>query len=116
MTDQNNVKEVFTQEDIQKNKNMGIIAYIIFFVPLLVDGAKDSPYVKFHVNQGLLLVLGYVILGIGGFILAFIPFIGPLIVFACYIALIIFHLISLIGAANGQAKKLPLVGDIRLIK
>ncbi len=112
MTDQNNVKEVFTQEDIQKNKSMGIIAYIIFFVPLLVDGAKDSPYVKFHVNQGLLLVLGYIALSIIGVI----PILGWIISFVGWIALVVIHIITLIGAANGQAKKLPLVGDIRLIK
>jgi len=37
---------------------MGVIAYIIFFVPLLTDSKKD-PFVKYHVKQGLsLFILG----------------------------------------------------------
>ena len=112
MSDQNNVKEVFTQEDIEKNKGMGIIAYIIFFVPLLVDGAKDSPYVKFHVNQGLLILIGYIAVSFIGVI----PILGLILGFVGWIALIVIHIMMIIAAANGQAKKLPLAGDIKLIK
>ncbi|WZL80290.1 hypothetical protein QBE53_10785 [Vallitaleaceae bacterium 9-2] len=112
MSENNNVKELFTQEDIQKNKGMAILAYIIFFVPLLVDGAKDSPFVKFHVNQGLLLVLGYLALSVIGMV----PILGWIISVLGWLVLVVIHLITLIGAANGQAKKLPLVGDIKLIK
>lgn len=112
MSENNNVKELFTQEDIQKNKGMAILAYIIFFVPLLVDGAKDSPFVKFHVNQGLLLVLGYLALSVIGMV----PILGWIISVLGWLVLVVIHLITLIGAANGQAKKLPLIGDIKLIK
>lgn len=112
MSENNNVKELFTQEDIQKNKGMAILAYIIFFVPLLVDGAKDSPFVKFHVNQGLLLVLGYLALSVIGMV----PILGWIISVLGWLVLVVIHLITLIGAANGQAKKLPLLGDIKLIK
>ena len=31
---------------------MAIIAYILFFVPLLTGDRKKSPFVKFHTNQG----------------------------------------------------------------
>ena len=41
-------------EDADKNKVMGILAYVIFLVPLIV--AKDSPFAKYHTNQGLALV------------------------------------------------------------
>jgi len=35
----------------QKNTAMGIIAYIVFFVPLLTS-SKNDPFVKYHVKQG----------------------------------------------------------------
>ena len=41
---------VISSKDIEKNKIMAVLAYIIFLIPLLA--AKDSPFAKFHTNQG----------------------------------------------------------------
>ena len=54
--------QVFTQEDIDKNKTYAALVYIIFFIPLLA--AKDSAFGKFHVNQGLVLLIGAIIVQI----------------------------------------------------
>ncbi|NIR47464.1 hypothetical protein GWO43_04305, partial [candidate division KSB1 bacterium] len=48
------------QQDGAHNTAMAIIAYIIFFVPLLTD-ARDDPFVKYHVKQGLVLFLSWVV-------------------------------------------------------
>ena len=42
--------------DAEQNKMMAILSYIIFFIPLITGDHKKSPFVKFHVNQGTLLV------------------------------------------------------------
>ena len=44
-------------EDADKNKIFGILAYlgILCLIPILV--AKDSPFAKYHANQGLVLFL-----------------------------------------------------------
>ncbi|NLA78908.1 MAG: hypothetical protein GX845_05135, partial [Erysipelothrix sp.] len=44
-------QEMFTQEDIEKNKTMAGLAYLIFFLPLVA--APESKFGKFHANQGL---------------------------------------------------------------
>ena len=40
----------FEQADIDNNKTMAGLAYIIFFLPLLV--CPQSKYARFHANQG----------------------------------------------------------------
>ena len=55
------VEEVQTSpEDAEQNKGMAIIAYLVFFVPLITGDYKKSPFVKFHTNQGTLLAIAAV--------------------------------------------------------
>jgi uncharacterized membrane protein len=100
------------QSDAEKNKWMGVIAYFIFFVPLLVD--KDSEFGKFHANQGLNLLLLSLAVGIVGTI---IPIIGWLIILPIGgIFCLVLAIMGIINAINGKTKELPLIGRIRLIK
>jgi hypothetical protein len=41
---------VFDQADIEKNKTMAGLAYLLFFLPLVA--CPDSPFGRFHANQG----------------------------------------------------------------
>jgi len=43
----------------EKNTGMAIVAYILFFIPLLTDAKKD-PFVKYHVKQGLVIFLAWI--------------------------------------------------------
>lgn len=106
---------VFTQEDIDANKSMGIVAYFIFFIPLLVESSKNSPYAKFHVNQGLLIVLAAIAVNVIG-TLTTIILIGFLILPLGGIAVFILWVIGLMNAINGVAKPLPFIGQFTLIK
>jgi uncharacterized membrane protein len=102
----------FTQEDIEQNKVISLLAYILFFIPLLA--AKDSAFAKFHANQGLVLLL----LGISISIVAsVIPIIGWFIIgpFGT-IFVIVLAIIGIINALNGKAKPLPLIGGITILK
>lgn len=100
-------KIVCDPQDIEKNKVYAILAYIgiLFLVPLLA--AKDSPYAKFHTNQGLVLFLLEVILSV----VWWIPFLGLL-----WIAVVVFAIMGIINAAQGECKPLPIIGEIQLIK
>jgi len=40
---------------------MAILAYILFFIPLLTD-SKNDPYVKYHIKQGLVLFIGGILI------------------------------------------------------
>lgn len=89
-----------------KNITMAIIAYIAFFIPLLTD-AKNDPFVKFHVKQGLVLFIGWVVLGVIG---SFAWGLGP-IISLLDLGLSILMLIGILSAAKGEEKPLPLIGQ-----
>lgn len=101
----------FDVEDIEKNKTIAGLAYIIFFLPLLV--CPDSKFARYHANQGLLLlILGVV----GSFILGMIPIIGWIILPLFSILVFVLAIIGLINGLNGKVKELPIIGKYRLLK
>lgn len=98
--------------DLEKNKTMGILAYIIFFLPLL--SAKDSPFAMYHANQGLLLLLTGIGVSVVG---AAIPFLGWFIIGPLgSIFVLVLFVLGIINAVNGEMKPLPLIGKYTLIK
>lgn len=108
---ENNYLEV-DPTDIEKNKGMAILAYIIFFIPLLA--AKESKFAMYHANQGLILFLAAVIINVVGSI---IPFIGWMIVIPLgNLAVLIGAILGIIKAAGGKVEPLPLIGKYNLLK
>ncbi|MDQ1912837.1 hypothetical protein RAC89_20810 [Paenibacillus sp. GD4] len=97
--------------DVQNNKWMAVIGYILFFVPLLV--AKDSRFARYHANQGLLLLLLSIAVNI---VLGIIPLIGWLLLPIANLLVLIFAILGIVNAAQGQAKPLPLIGSVTIIK
>lgn len=83
----------------EKNTAMAIIAYIIFFIPLLTEDKKD-PFVLFHVKQGLALFILSVVS-------SFIPVIGW---FIGYPLSVILFVIGILNASKGLEKELPVIG------
>jgi uncharacterized membrane protein len=99
-------------QDVEKNKVMAILSYIIFFIPLIA--ARDSRFAMYHANQGLVLFLAAVVINIVGGI---VPFIGWFIILPFgWIAVLVFAIIGIINASKGLAKPLPLIGGISIIK
>lgn len=105
-------KIVCDSQDIENNKVYAILAYIgiLFLVPLLA--AKDSPYARFHTNQGLVLFLFGVALGVVGWI----PVLGWLVAIVGSIMAFVFMIMGIINAAQGECKPLPIIGEIELMK
>ena len=105
-------KVQFSAEDINENKTMAILAYILFFVPLLA--ARESKFAMYHANQGLVLFLAAMAVN---FIGSLIPVIGWfLIVPLGNLAAIVLAVLGIVNAYKGEAKPLPLIGGIQLIK
>ena len=97
--------------DVEQNKAMGIIAYILFFIPLLA--AKESKFAMYHANQGLTLFLASVIINVAGSI---IPIIGWIIIIPFgNLAILILAVLGIIKAAGGKTEPLPLIGKYTLI-
>ena len=101
--------------DAQQNKTMAIIAYILFFIPLLTGDHRKSPFVKFHTNQGTVLFLISMAAQIVSGILVFIVigcFLWPLF----SLVSLILCILGIINAANGEMKPLPIIGNMTIIK
>ncbi|MBB2184389.1 hypothetical protein H0486_16030 [Lachnospiraceae bacterium MD1] len=104
-------EEVFDPADIEKNKTIAGISYLIFFLPLLA--CPDSKFGRYHANQSLILF----ILGVGGtIVLSIIPIIGWLLLPLYAIGITVFAIIGILNGLGGKAKELPLVGKFRLLK
>ncbi|MGD8189292.1 hypothetical protein ACQCN2_04745 [Brevibacillus ginsengisoli] len=99
-------------QDVEKNKVIALLSYIIFFLPYLA--AKDSPFAMYHANQGLILLLTSLVLNFVGSI---IPVLGWFIIIPFgNLAILVFLILGILNAVNGQMKPLPLIGKFQLIK
>lgn len=98
--------------DVAKNKGIAIAAYILFFLPLLA--AKESPFARYHANQGLMLLIFSVVVNVVGWVVPFLGWfvIGPI----GNLLVLIFFILGVINAAQGNMKPLPVIGGFQLIK
>ena len=87
-------------------KDMGIVAYItwIGFIIAICAGDKNDPYLKFHLNQSLVLIL-FSLLGM----ISLVGWIWSIVVF-------IFWIMALVSACQGETKEVPLLGGIHILK
>ena len=108
-----NTEQTFNQSEVDKNRPLAIIAYILpilFFLPILGD--KNSTYCKFHANQSLTWLIALVALSIARLILIFIPILGILCNIVIWLAIIAMLVVYIIGAVNGKAYRMPFVGKL----
>jgi len=91
-----------------KNTGMAVLAYIIFFIPLLTDAKKD-PFVKYHVKQGLVLFIGWVVIAMLGW---FLPWGFWWLERLLDLGLFILMIMGIIAASKGEQKPLPVIGKI----
>jgi uncharacterized membrane protein len=105
------LQQQYDPADIEKNKVMAILAYIIFFIPLIA--APDSKFAKYHANQGLLLLLFCIAFSIVSSVIPIIGWfiLGPI----CSILGLILFILGIINASQGKAKPLPVIGGITII-
>lgn len=106
----------YDSKDIDDNKVMGVLAYIgiLFIIPLLA--APNSKFARFHANQGLILFIADVVLGVAAKLVSFIPVVGWVISIAVGVVGLAFMILGIVNAANGKAKELPLIGNFKLLK
>lgn len=95
-----------THEDEQNEKIICVLAYILFFVPLLA--IPNSKKGKFHANQGLNLLIVSVV---GNTVLSLLPFIGWAILPLFNLTMFILMVLGVVNAGNGKEEKLPVIGD-----
>lgn len=97
-------------------KLFAVLSYItwIGWIISFIFRDKDDEVVKFHLNQALSLKLLNLVIGIiyrvsGSFIITRLCGLAAIVVFVCM-------LIGIVRAINLSTEKIPLVGDLSLIK
>jgi uncharacterized membrane protein len=125
-------EEDLVDPDVEQNKGVAVLAYILFLIPLVA--APNSKFARYHANQGLLsfILLIVVCMAVailqGGKMLAVwglhrIPVLD--LFFACGLSVLqpallmgwlALMIVGIINAANGLKKPLPVVGHWTLIK
>ena len=94
------------------NKLYNVLCY---FCPLWLVGllaAPNEPEVRFHVNQGIVLSIGWAAV----IIINIIPLLGQVICFIGSIFFLVLAIMGIINASKGVQKELPLIGKIKIIK
>ena len=91
---------------------MAIFAYlwILIVIPFLTD-AKNDPFVKFHIKQGLALLIFDVVGWIVAAAIGWFPVIGWIIVWLWWLVSLVLVLVGIINVLNGNEKELPLIGQ-----
>ena len=104
-------ENTYTPEDIEKNKTMAGLAYLLFFLPLIA--CPESRYAKFHANQALLLLITGIV---GNVILGIIPVIGWMLMPIFGIGVLILVIMVLVNGFGGKSKQLHLIGKFTILK
>lgn len=105
-----------TKEDSNSENLMSVVAYFIFFIPLLLPEYKNNQTVKFHVKQSILLIGSSIALSIVRSILAGMmrySLFSPIsFVFSlANMGLFVLWIIGVINAFKGEKKELPFIGQ-----
>ncbi len=111
--------------DLEEVRLMAILSYITILVLIPLFTKREHPYVRFHVKQGLVLLLFEVvasivylpiacILGIAGTtLLPCVPWILLLVIaVVLLLVFLIYSIIGVINAWNGKYEPLPLIGSL----
>ncbi len=109
--------------DVEKNKAMGVLAYLSWLVLIPIFAAKDSRFARFHANQGLVLFIASAIFGVARWILSEILlaiswrlYFVTIIISLFGLVFLALAIIGIVNAATGKAKELPVIGQIRILK
>jgi len=110
----------FDSNDIEVNRKYASVAYlgVLFFVPLVM--CPTSKLGRYCANQGLLVLLTYMALGLVRGILGWIPVVGFIVSIAANVANFAVFALSVyftyLTFTGGEARELPGIGQIELIK
>jgi uncharacterized membrane protein len=89
-------------------KLMAALSYLGILVLIPIFTHKDNPFVKFHIKQGLLLLIIEIIFSLLGRYLFVIFFLlNPLI----GLAILVLIVMGILNVVNGEQKKLPVIGS-----
>lgn len=93
-------------------KTTGIVGYLTWIGFIIAICAGDKEGAKFHLNQALLVLIGFTL----GSIVMLIPIIGWILGGLWNLFCLVCWILGLIAAINEEEKEIPLFGQIKLLK
>lgn len=109
-----NMEDQFTPQSTTSSDNgktVGIVSYLTLIgwvVALVMHSSNKTSFGAFHLRQGLM----NMIMLLAASVVAIIPILGWLVYLVAFVAWVVFTIMGAIAAANGQEKRLPLIGDL----
>ena len=101
--------------DVSQDKVFGVLAYLGFLWLIPFFMRRDKQFVRFHLNQALILLICQAIIYVLTFVSKAISFnIGGYISILNF-ALGILSIVGIVHAIKGEEKELPLIGQFRII-
>lgn len=111
-----NYTSLFTKEEIESGRTMSIISYISVLVLIPYFNKGKNKYVDWHAKQGMnIFIYEALLFCFDKIISPFLPGIG----FLGYIGIVfltILSLISIIYVISGEARELPIIDKIKIIR
>lgn len=98
-------------QDVEENKLLSALGYLgpMVLLPLILK--PNSPFVRFHANQSIALLLFSILCSICGIV----PFFGWMISTFGWVFTLVNVFKGFGNAMSGKMKKLPIVGDIKIL-
>lgn len=93
-----------------QGKTVAIVSYLTWIgwiIAIIIHGNNKSVFGAYHLRQSLGILLTGVALGF----VSWIPFLGWVVGFLGFIMLLVFWIMGLISAVNGEAKPVPILGE-----
>ncbi|MCK9266753.1 hypothetical protein M0P98_07780 [bacterium] len=99
------------EKTINEGKGLAWLSYLglLLLVPLMVN--KDNGYSKFHIKQGIVLMVCNMFSSFLFFIFSWIPFVGWFIIASIWLFLLILSIMGIVGALTGKTEPLPVIGQ-----
>lgn len=122
------------QSDIYEEQNVdgvAVLAYFGLFVIIPIIKSKDSDFVRFHANQGIILnifsiicfVIMYGLYNVSSLYLGnisehsqLIATVTAICAISIFIVLFVCWVVPLVGVFHGMRRKAPIIGNIRILK
>lgn len=106
----------FDAKDIADNKLYAMLVYLLSVVGVVIAllVKKDSPFLEFHIKQGLKLVIVETIVSLATGLLCW-TCIAPVVGSVILIALTVVQIVCIIDVCNGKAKDAPIIRSIKFL-
>lgn len=101
----------YTPAQIAEGKALAVLSYLMFLVIIPLLAGKDKPFVRYHVNQGILLLAAAGVVHV----IQYLPFVGSLFYALGILCVLALAVVGIVNAASGRARELPIIGQFTIL-